>query len=70
MLAQRGATERSEVSVSNLLVTADGAPAVNLHNFNDQVVVRLRLPKIESGAWMLIARVELFNGDPDDQDAS
>lgn len=54
--------------VSNLLVVADGTAYV--HNFDDQVIVRLALPAEKIGVWMLLGRALIFNNDGDAQDAS
>jgi hypothetical protein len=58
------------MAISNLLVTADGPRTVELHNFDDVVVVRLALPAVKAGVWMLIGRVVIANSDADEQSAS
>jgi len=54
--------------VSNLLITA--SEVADLGNFNEEVVVRLTLPEIKAGAWLLIGRVVIKNADTDAQPRS
>jgi hypothetical protein len=54
--------------VANLLITGEGS--ADLHDFNDDVVVRVTLPAMKTGAWMLTARVVIVNADDGLQNAS
>jgi hypothetical protein len=55
--------------VSNRLITT-GQGGATLHNFNDEVIVRVRLPPVKIGVWLLMGRVLIFNTDNDAQWAS
>ena len=56
--------------VSNRLIATTGQGGAALHNFNDEVIVRMHLPPVKIGVWLLMGRVLIFNIDNDAQSVS
>jgi hypothetical protein len=56
------------VAIDNIAFTVSNPGTVQLHNFNDTVIVRLE--KLREGKYVVFGRVVIHNSDGDNQNAS